>query len=108
MFSPEAAVADRRQTLLGDINDVGEIVGTYFDSEGTPHGFVITAPLVQFLPFDVPGSVGTVAAGINEGGELTGEWVDGTGVRRGFVATPFLFADGFESGNLDAWSGVQP
>ncbi|MEM7583595.1 MAG: hypothetical protein AAF560_09470 [Acidobacteriota bacterium] len=96
------------ETLLGDINDAGEIVGTYFDGAGTPHGFLITAPLVQFLPFDVPGSVATLATGINEAGQMTGEWVDGAGIRRGFVATPVLFADGFESGNLSAWSSVQP
>ena len=96
------------ETLLGDINDTGEIVGTYFDSEGTPHGFLMTAPLVQFLPFDVPGSVGTFATGINESGQMTGEWIDGKGVHRGFVATPFLFTDGFESGDLDAWSDTQP
>ena len=92
------------ETLLGDINDIGEIVGTYFDSGGTPHGFLMTAPLVQFVPFDVPGSSGTLATGINEAGWLTGEYVDAAGIRRGFVARPALFVDGFESGNLVAWS----
>ncbi|MCG8457217.1 MAG: DUF3466 family protein [Holophagales bacterium] len=96
------------ETVLGDINDAGEIVGTYFDNGGTPHGFVISAPLVQFLPFDVPGSTGTVATGINEAAELTGEWIDGEGVRRGFVARFFLFTDGFESGDLEAWSSTFP
>ncbi len=96
------------ETLLGDINDTGEIVGTYFDGSGTPHGFVITAPLVQFLPFDVPGSVATIATGINEAGMLTGEWTDAAGIRRGFVARPALFTDGFESGDLSAWSNVEP
>ncbi len=96
------------ETLFGDINDIGEIVGTYFDGAGTPHGFLITAPLLQFLPFDVPGSVGTLATGINETGQLTGEWIDGAGIHRGFLATPFLFTDGFESGNFDAWSSAQP
>lgn len=96
------------ETLFGDINDAGEIVGTFLDAAGTPHGFLLTAPLVQFLPFDVPGSVATLATGINEDGQLIGEWADAAGTTRGFVATPFLFADGFESGNFDAWSSVQP
>ncbi|MCH9651916.1 MAG: DUF3466 family protein [Deltaproteobacteria bacterium] len=96
------------ETLLGDINDTGEIVGTYFDSSGTPHGFLRTAPLVRFVTVDMPGSVGTIATGINEAGELTGEWIDDAGIHRGFVAIPHLFADGFESGNLEAWTSVAP
>lgn len=96
------------ELLLGGINDTGEMVGTFIDAGGAQHGVFITAPLVEFLPFDVPGSVGTIATGINEAGEVTGEWVDALGVRRGFVGTEFLFADGFESGGFEGWSNAQP
>ena len=43
-------------------------------------------------------------AGINEAGQITGEFTDALGIRRGFVATPYLFADGFESGDTSAWA----
>ena len=94
-------------TLLGDVKDAGEMVGTYLEGDGTPHGLVVTAPR------------GTVPAlrltrqcrhcGYrHQRSRPAGEWVDGAGLRRGFVATPSLFADGFESGNFSAWSGGQP
>jgi probable HAF family extracellular repeat protein len=98
--------AGATQTLAGGINNAGDIVGTYLDAVGTPHGFLITA--TGIAPFDVPGAVGSIVTGLNEAGQLAGETIDGSGIHRGFVATPILFADGFESGDLGAWSTTQP
>jgi len=94
------------QTLLGGINDAGDVVGVYFDAVGTPRGFLITAAGVT--PFDVPGAVGSFPTDINEAGQLAGEYVDGAGIHHGFVASPILFADGFESGDVLAWTSAQP
>lgn len=94
------------QTLAGGINDAGDIVGTWFDGAGAPHGFVLGSAGLEL--FDVPGTLGTFTTGINEAGQLAGELLASDGVRRGFVATPVLFADGFESGDLQQWSGSAP
>jgi hypothetical protein len=90
------------QSLVGGINNARDMVGTYFDGGGMPHGFLSSAGV--FDAFDVPGAFGTIATGINETGQITGEFTDNLGIRRGFVATPYLFTDGFESGDTSAWS----
>lgn len=90
-------------TLLSGINNAGEMTGVYFDGAGAPRGFLVRAGVQE--PFDVPDAMGTLPTDINERGQVVGEWIDASGTSRGFVATPILFADGFESGDLVGWDG---
>lgn len=53
-----------------DINNRGEIVGTYYDANGIAHGFLYADALTQTV--DVPGSTRTSLAGINDRGEIVG------------------------------------
>ena len=50
-------------TQATGINPQGDIVGTYFDSSGNAHGFLLSKG--TFTTIDVPGSPGTNANGIN-------------------------------------------
>jgi probable HAF family extracellular repeat protein len=52
------------------INLEGTIVGSYTDSAGTSHGFVLNRG--NYTTVDDPGAVGTVLTGINDLGELSG------------------------------------
>jgi probable HAF family extracellular repeat protein len=74
------------------INRHGQIVGTYTDSVGTQHGFLLTAGTC--LTIDGPdGSLATSANGLNDHGQIVGSYEDQPGRFRGFlydhgVATP--------------------
>jgi probable HAF family extracellular repeat protein len=74
------------------INRHGQIVGTYTDSVGTPHGFLLTAGTC--LTIDGPaGALATFANGLNDHGQIVGFYEDQPGRFRGFlydhgVATP--------------------
>jgi hypothetical protein len=67
-----------------DINDLGQIVGSYVDGSGVAHGFEFSDK--QFTTIDVPfaGSKGNNAAAINNSGEIVGSWSDG-GISQGFT-----------------------
>jgi hypothetical protein len=59
------------------INDHGEIVGTYFDSNYGEHGFLLKG--TTYTTLDVPGAVVTVGSGINDRGGVVLYWVDSKG-----------------------------
>ncbi len=68
-----------RRTAIGGINPGGDIVGTYTDTVGKQHGFLLSGG--QFTSIDVPGAlVGTtgtlptVARGIGPNGEIVGQF----------------------------------
>ena len=80
---------DVQGSWLGGINDVGAIVGTYFDSNFVEHGFLRT-PDGKYVQIDVPvNGLGqpqaTEAADINLWGEIIGDWYDENGVQHGFL-----------------------
>ena len=56
-------------TSVWNINNVGQIVGSYSDATGS-HGFVDTNG--SFVTLDVPPSSGTGASGINDKGQVVG------------------------------------
>src|SRR4051812_14956429 len=56
-------------TASNGINDVGQIVGYFYDGAGT-HGFLYTAG--SFTHIDVPGAEGTTPNGINDVGQIVG------------------------------------
>lgn len=65
---PEAA-----QTSLGEVNNLGQSVGTYTNDQGQSFGFILNAN-GQTISFSVPGSYNTFAQGINEQGTVVGTW----------------------------------
>jgi hypothetical protein len=54
------------------INAQGEIVGTYTDTGGRMHGFVLSGG--QFRSIDFPGSRSTIARGIGPAGDIVGSF----------------------------------
>jgi probable HAF family extracellular repeat protein len=69
------------------INNAGQIVGYYYNSTGTEHGYVYTGG--SFTTIDVPGATGTGAHGINKAGQISGFYIVGNPLpaAHGFVAT---------------------
>lgn len=60
-----------RTTATG-INDSGEIVGSFIDSQGAAHGFVDINGV--FTVLDFPGAVDTQLTGVNNLGEIVGTY----------------------------------
>jgi hypothetical protein len=78
-------------------NDHGVVTGSYTDSAGVQHGFLLKNG--SMTTFDYPGSVGvTVGEGINNKGQVSGLWTDSSGNRHGFVldtnTTEYTLIDG--------------
>jgi len=71
-------------TVASNINNSGQIVGSYVDSLGTQHGFV-TEKDGGFTTIDFPGAVSTTGLGINDKGEVTGSYTDDAGIVHGFL-----------------------
>jgi probable HAF family extracellular repeat protein len=70
-------------TTAGGINDVGQIVGEFADSNGKGHGFLDSSGI--FTAVDVPGASATQANGINNAGQIVGQFVDSAGNAHGFL-----------------------
>lgn len=67
------------------INDLGQIIGIYYDSSGVSHGYERSGG--KFTALDVPfaGATGTVPQSINNSGEVVGGWADSDGNGHGFT-----------------------
>jgi probable HAF family extracellular repeat protein len=67
---------DATLTTLSGINARGDIVGTFIDTEGMSHGFLLRDG--AFTTIDVPGAHGTDARGIGPAGDIVGGyWLPG-------------------------------
>ena len=62
-----------RSTRAWDINDAGQIVGSYEDAGLRSHAFLYENG--SFATIDYPGAYGTYATGINNAGQIVG-WAD--------------------------------
>jgi hypothetical protein len=84
-------------TQPASINDLGEITGVYFDSNGNGHGFLRKAR-GEIVTFDAPNvgygtqaglflvyGLGTIPTGINNEGDIVGYYTDSNGAYHGFV-----------------------
>jgi uncharacterized membrane protein len=69
-----------RASYATGINDSGEIVGTYFDSNSHEHGFLLKGKTYKTL--DVPGSTATIGSGINNHGTVVLFWLDSRAITR--------------------------
>jgi uncharacterized membrane protein len=81
-------------TQPAGINDLGEVTGAYYDSNGNQHGFlrkeggkIVTfdAPDVGYPTQPTLGSSGTIPTGINNEGDIVGYYTDAKGAYHGFV-----------------------
>jgi uncharacterized membrane protein len=75
---------DASGTEAYGINNSGQIVGNYTDSE-INYGFLLSGG--DYTTIDVPGASYTTIFGINDAGQMVGVYVDGNGYH-GFLATP--------------------
>ena len=72
-------------TFAYGINDLGQIVGDFTDSNG-PHAYLYAGGI--FAALDVEGATRSQALGINNLGQIVGNFVDSNGNTRGFIASP--------------------
>lgn len=85
------------KTELRAINNAGQIVGNYVDSNGRFHGFQFDRITNTFTTIDVAGAANTLVFGINNNGQMVGTFGDSlSGVSRGFLlngieSTPIPF-----------------
>ena len=70
-------------TYAWSINDKGQIVGFYVDSNRVEHGFLYNNGV--YTTIDPPGSVQTVAWGINWQGQVVGLFETASGPQSGFL-----------------------
>jgi probable HAF family extracellular repeat protein len=72
------------------INDLGQIVGDYQDSNGSVYGFVDTNGTISTIdvPPDALGSFSTVLNNINNHGQIVGTFYHNSSDVRGFVGDP--------------------
>jgi hypothetical protein len=68
------------------INPMGLVTGYIFDNSGF-HGFLRTLD-GAIVPFDVPGSFGTLGNEISNTGAIIGVYLDANGVYHGFLRLP--------------------
>ncbi len=84
-FDPPASTYTYPET----INNLGQIVGGYQDSNGNGHGFLLSGGV--FTTIDFPGAIYTLAGGINNSGEIIGYYVDANGILHGFSLNHGVF-----------------
>jgi probable HAF family extracellular repeat protein len=73
-------------TTANRINDMGYIVGEYYDFAGV-HGYVFDG--IAFEELDAPGATWTSATGINDAGHIVGGYRDGSGNWHGVEAIKY-------------------
>ena len=83
-------------TSVSDINNLGQVVGTYSVGTTEQRGFLYSGGV--FTPIDVPGASVSTARGINDAGQIVGRARTPTGGFRTYSA--FLDANG-NPGNFD-------
>ena len=83
-FSAPGSDPTKLGTATYSINDAGQIVGYYEDSNSVTHGYLKTGS--NFTTLDAPGAVGTTSAqGINNLGYVTGYYLDASGNYNGYL-----------------------
>lgn len=83
-------------TVPSSINDLGVVVGQYYDASGASHGF-LRSPGGELTTFNVPGQAGINPIAINLEGEVDGYYVDSSNSIHAFLRTP--------NGKITTWSG---
>ena len=82
------ATPDATFTSAYDINDRGDVVGLYYDSDSQPHGYLRRNG--RTTEIQRPGALWTLPAFISNDGTITGYYREGTAIH-GFVTTGWMF-----------------
>jgi uncharacterized membrane protein len=77
------------QTVPQTINDLGQIVGCYYDSAGVIHGFEFNAG--AYTTIDFPGEPASCAYSINDIGQITGYYIDSANVSHIYLLSGGIF-----------------
>ncbi|MGO9829714.1 MAG: hypothetical protein ACLPJH_06200 [Myxococcaceae bacterium] len=105
-FDPPGAISSSAST----VSITGEVVGSYTDSAGNTHGYVLAHG--TFSTIDVPGAVFTFAGGGNAEGDVVGEYATAAGVTGAFLLSNGAFTTfqapgaGTSSGQGSGASGI--
>jgi uncharacterized membrane protein len=95
-------------TVASGINSQGDIVGTFGDSAGHGHGYLLHDG--AFTTIDFPGSFSTEANGINSQGDIVGRYFDSSFNTHGFLLRKGAFTTvdipGFPFFFVNAVSGI--
>jgi probable HAF family extracellular repeat protein len=83
------------------INDNGQIVGSYQDSNHTGHGFLYNNG--KYSTIDLPGSVGTDATDINSLGQVVGTYEIAGGGPQGFLDSKGTYTTIERPGNINGY-----
>jgi hypothetical protein len=75
--------AGAQGTFPYGINNSGEVVGGWWDSNKDEHGFTLIGS--TYTSFDYPGASETAGFGINSVGDIVGGYNDSSGVAHGFL-----------------------
>ena len=70
-------------TIPLGINNLGDICGTAFFSDGTQLAFISVLQVVT--TFAVPGATATFAYQVNDSGQIIGYYIDSTGTKHGYT-----------------------
>ncbi len=83
-------IAGATQQAAFGVNDSGEIVGTYADSSGVLHGYLLSGGTFTTMDVPFPTATGTAPFGINNAGEIVGYWLDAT-TGHGFLLSSGIY-----------------
>jgi len=83
-------LAGQQQTIVGGINDAGDMVGAFRDTAGIQHAYIIS-PDGTFRTIDFPGATATLGEGINDRGDIVGAYADAQRTRHGFLLSDGSF-----------------
>jgi hypothetical protein len=72
------------ETFPQDVNDKGQLVGSFTDAARQAHGFFFDG-LANFTQIDYPGAASTHVYGMNNAGDIVGYHRVGSGSRDGFL-----------------------
>ena len=73
------------------INDAGTIIGTYVDSAGAQHGFILSNG--TYTSFDAPNQAITLGVSINNSGQYTVQSADANGNVHSFINTKGTYTE---------------
>jgi len=81
-----------KNQIAADVNDLGQVVGTYVDSSGVGHGYVWSGGKFTTLNVPFAGATGTFPQGINNSDEVVGCWDDSAENSHGFTLIGSTYA----------------
>ena len=108
---PNAGTASGQGTNVGYINDLGQVTGSYTESNGNTVAFAGPLGRLSTVSDPLAPAFSTLTAAINDAGVVAGEYFDTSGVVHGFterrgVFTPVEDPAGTEGTDLTGISNL--